>query len=216
MNEVILNLKKRDVMSKGELNRLRKEGWVPGVIYSKELETPIKFSVFETHLNKLIYTSETHMVTLRFEDGEEHFGIIKDVQFDPLTDKVIHVDMQGVKFGEVITVEVPVVTVGDSKGVKDGGKLLVSVNKLEIECLPRQIPESLEVDITDLGINDSIFVRDLSFEGVKILTPEDTLVASVSVPREIEEEETEEQLLGTDEPAEPEVISKGKAEEEEE
>lgn len=213
MSEIILNVKKRELMSKGELNRLRKEGFVPGVLYAKEMDEQIMFSVFENALNKHIYTSETHMVLLKFEDGTEHYGIIKDVQFDPLTDKVIHVDFQGVKFGEVINVEIPVVLTGDAIGVKEGGKLLLSVNKVEVECLPREIPEKIEVDVSDLNINDSIFVRDLSFEGLKIITPEDTLIASVSVIRELEPEEEEETLLRPTEMQEPEVISKGKSEE---
>jgi large subunit ribosomal protein L25 len=214
MKEKVLEVRKREPMTKGELNRLRKTGYVPGVLYSKDLETPLTFSVFETALNKYIYTSETHMILLKFDDNAEHNAIIKDVQFDPMTDKVIHVDLYAVKFGEVITVEVPVELTGSSIGVKEGGRLILSNHKLEIECLPREIPEKLEIDITELAIGDSVFVRDLSFDGVKILNPEDTLVVAVAVAHEVEEEEEEEVFSG-EEAAEPEVISKGKSEEEE-
>ncbi len=213
MKEIILDVKRRDKMTKGELNRIRKDGYVPGVIYSKELEAPVNFSVFETALNKLIYTSETHMVTLKFDDGEEHPAIIKDVQFDPLTDKVIHVDFHAVKFGHVITVEVPIDLVGTPKGIKEGGTLMNPINKLEIECMPRYIPEKLEIDISDLGLNDSIHIKDLSYENIKILNNEDALVVTIAAKRA--EEVTEEALeLDTDEVAQPEVISKGKSEEE--
>ncbi|RMD50087.1 MAG: 50S ribosomal protein L25 [Ignavibacteria bacterium] len=212
MNEIVLNVKKREKMTKGELNSLRKSGYVPGVIYSKELDSPINFTVMETALNKLIFTSETHIVNLTFENGEEHHAIVKDVQFDPLTDKVIHVDFHAVKFGQAITVEVPVYLVGTAKGIKEGGNLMNPVTKLEIECLPRQIPEKLEIDVTDLGLNDSIFVKDLNYEGVKILNQEDTLIVTVAAKRAEEVEETEELPLD-EEAAEPEVISKGKSEE---
>ncbi len=212
--EIILNVKRRTPSTKGELNRLRKEGYVPGVFYYKDVEGSQYFSVPFSSLKKLVYTTETHMVKLLFDDGQEYQAVMKEVQFDPLSEQVLHVDFQGVKFGETITVQVPVVHVGQSIGLKEGGLLTQFIHKLDIECLPRQIPEKLEVDITDMKIGDTLHVRDLSFENVKILNPKDSIIFTIVPPKgaAIEEETAKEE---GEEDKEPEVISKGKSDKEE-
>jgi large subunit ribosomal protein L25 len=213
MAELTLNVKKREISTKGALNKLRKEGYVPGVFYAKEQKDQFYFYLPEKDLNPLIYTSETHMVTLKSDDGAEYKAILKDTQFDPVTDRVIHVDFQGITFGEVITVQIPVVHVGASEGVKEGGILTQFIHKLDIECLPRQIPDKIEVDISHLGIGDSLHVKDVKVENAKILNPEDAIIFTITPPKTgVEEVPTEAEE--EEEKAEPEVISKGKSEEE--
>ncbi|PID60688.1 MAG: 50S ribosomal protein L25 [Ignavibacteriae bacterium] len=214
MADINISAEARELATKGTVNKMRREGRVPGVLYSKEME-PIKFSVNIKDLNPVIYTTEMHLVNLKIDDNKEIKSILKDVQFDPLTDKIIHVDFQAIKVGEVIEVQVPINVLGQAPGIKEGGVLNQSLHKFDIECLPRDIPEYLEVDISELNIGDSILVKDLSFENIKILNSEETNVLGIIAPREEATEQTEDELMDDGETAEPEVISKGKAEEEE-
>jgi len=219
MAEISLTAKIRNISSKGDLNQLRRNGNIPGVYYTKEAE-PIAIHVSELNLNPLVHTSETHIISIEIEGKEPLRGIIKDIQFDPITDKVIHFDIYGVTAGQQLVVQIPVVLQGIPIGVKEeGGLLQHHMHKLEIECLPRNIPEQIEIDVTELKIGDSIHVSDLKFEDFRITNSDEVIVASVVVTRvaavdEVEAEEGEGLETG-DEPAEPEVIGKGKTEEEE-
>jgi len=214
MAEKILKAKKREISTKGAINQLRRDGFVPGIYYSKGKDQ-IAFAVEEISLNKYVFTSKTNILQLTF-DGEEGIGcIIKDIQFDPVTDKVVHFDLLGVTLGQLLQLDVPVRFVGSANGVKEGGILQEQLHKLEVECFPRHIPEHLEIDITELNIGNSISVRDLSFENITILNSADANVVSVVAPRVEEEEEVETDEIDSDEPVQPEVISKGKTEEDE-
>lgn len=214
MAEKILKATKREISAtgaKGIMNKLRRDGFVPGVFYSKGKDQ-INFAVEEIALNKYVFTSKTNIIQLTF-DGEEEIGcIIKDVQFDPVTDKVVHIDMLGVTLGQVLQLEVPIRFLGTANGVKEGGILQEQLHKLEVECLPRHIPEQLEIDVTELNIGDSIYIRDLEFENLTLLNNEDSNVVSVVAPKVEEEVETDE--IDSDETVEPEVIAKGKSDEE--
>ncbi len=218
MAEKILKATKREISAtgaKGIMNQLRKDVFVPGVYYSKGQEQ-INFAVEAIALNKYVFTSKTNIIQLTFE-GEEGIGcIIKDVQFDPVTDKVVHIDMLGVVLGQVLQLEVPVSFTGSAIGVKEGGILQEQLHKLEVECLPRHIPENLEIDVTELNIGDSIYIRDLEFENITLLNNETTNVVSVVAPRAEEEEVDEDEVdIDSDEAAQPEVIAKGKTDEDE-
>jgi large subunit ribosomal protein L25 len=178
MAERILKAKKREISTKGAINQLRKNGSVPGVYYSKEKDQII-FSVDEVALNKFVFTSETGIIQLMF-DGQEPVGcIIKDVQFDPVTDKVVHIDVQGVTLGQLIQLELPITLVGTAIGVRDGGILQEQTHKLEVECFPRFIPQHIEVNVSDLKVGESIHVRDLKLENIKILNSGDTTIVSI-------------------------------------
>ena len=211
MAEIILKAEKREITTKGAVNELRRNGYVPGTYYSKESD-PISFTVFENDINPLVFTSETHMIQLSIGEDEPLLSVIKDVQFDPVSDKIIHIDLIGVTFGQVMNFEVPVNYIGTAPGVKEGGILQVFLHKLEIACMPRHLPEHLDVAIDNLGMGDSIHVRDLSYENIEILNSDDAAVVSVIAPRA--EETTAEVAEEEEEMAEPEVIGKGKSEEE--
>ena len=212
MSDINITAQKREISTKGAVNQLRKAGSVPGILYSKGTE-PINISISELLLKPVVYTSEVHLVNLQIDENEGVRSILKDVQFDPLTDKIIHVDFQAITVGKAIQLQVPIALLGSAIGVKEGGRLLQSLHKFDIECLPKDIPEHLEVDISNLEVGDSITVKDLSFENITILNSEDTAVVSVTTIKEIEEEE-EEEILEEDENAEPELITKAKPEEE--
>ncbi|MBU1095582.1 MAG: 50S ribosomal protein L25 [Ignavibacteriae bacterium HGW-Ignavibacteriae-2] len=209
MAEKSLIANKREISTKGAINQMRKAGIVPGVYYAKGQE-PIAFSVSEIALKPLIYTAETHIINLVVDDKEPVKGVVKAVQFDPVTDRVVHFDIQGVTMGESIGLQVPILIVGTAPGVKEGGLFQQYLHKLDVECLPRFIPENLEINISGLNLGDSIHVRDLSFENITIVNSEDTAVVAVETIRggDIEEESDSEEIT------EPEVIGKGKSEEE--
>lgn len=220
MAEVTLQAKKREISTKGAINQIRRDGKVPGVFYIKGNEG-IPIVVEENDINHLVFTSESHLIQLKIEgDSEEmHESILKEIQFDPITDKVVHFDLRGITRGEVIELEIPLVLKGTPVGVKEGGVLQQVLHKLHIECLPRHIPAHLEFDVSGLKFGETVSVSDLSFENVTILNGEKSVVVSIVAPKMVEEETADEdELLGEagEEMEEPEVIKKGKAEDEEE
>jgi len=218
MEKVIIEANVRKTINKRSRNSLRNEGRVPGVLYGSRMET-IPIDVTRLEINPLVFTAKTNLISLKLDGHEEYECIIKDVQFDPVTDEVLHFDLIGLTHGEKIQLEVPIRLLGNAVGVKEGGLLQESMHKLSIECLPKDIPQLLELEVTELNIGDSIHVADLNFENITILNPEDTIVVSVVLPKveiEVEEVEEGEELAEEEGAAEPEVIGKGKESEEEE
>lgn len=210
---MILEAEVRETGSKQASKLVRKNGKVPGIYYSKH-DSPIHISVTEKAIHPLVYTAETHLISLQV-DGNVYDCVVKDIQFDPLTDKIVHFDLIGLTTGETFQLEVPIQLRGTPIGIKEGGIVQQMIHKLEIECLPKDIPQRVEIDITNLKIGDSIHVKDLKLENITILNTEDSVIAAVSHPK-IEKEVVEEGAAAAEEPTEPEVIGRGKAEEEEE
>ncbi len=212
MEKVILKANVRKNITKSSRNKLRLDGRVPGIYYSKH-GNPISIDVNEKSINPLVYTTETHLISLQLDANEEYDCVIKDIQFDPITDKVIHIDLLGLTSGETFQLEVPLQFHGSPVGVKEGGVLQTLLHKLEVECLPKDIPQHIDINIQDLKLGGAIHVKDIVLENVKILNPEETVIAAVTHPKA----EVEAPAEGVEEgPAEPEVIGKEKAEEEEE
>ena len=217
MEKVIIEANERKTINKRSRNSLRNEGRVPGVLYGSRME-PIPIDVTRLKINPLVFTAKTNLISLKLDGHEEYECVIKDVQFDPVSDEVLHFDLIGLTRGEKIQLEVPIKLLGNAVGVKEGGLLQESMHKLSIECLPKDIPQLLELEVTELNIGDSIHVSDLNFENITILNPENTIVVSVVLPKveiEVEEVEEGEELTEEEGAAEPEVIGKGKESEEE-
>lgn len=212
MEKVILTANLRKNITKSSRSDLRRNGRIPGVYYSKH-GNPIPIDVNEKAINPLVYTTETHLISLQLNANEEYDCVIKDIQFDPITDKVIHIDLLGLTSGETFQLEVPIQFHGNPVGVKEGGVLQTLLHKLDIECLPKDIPQHIDINIQDLKLGDSIHVKDLIIENVEILNPADTVIAAVTHPKAEVEVAAEAAVEG---PTEPEVIGKAKAEEEEE
>lgn len=210
MEKVVLEANTRKIGLKSEIKNQRKNGRTPGVFYMRGTN-PISIDVSEKAIKPLVFTGETHLIGLKIDDKQELDCIIKDIQFDPVTERIVHFDLLGLISGETFALEVPLVFRGSPVGVKDGGILQQHLHKLEIECLPKDIPQHLEIDVTDLKIGDSIHISDLNFDNVTILNQKTTVVVSVNHPK-VEKEPTPEEVVA--EPAEPEVIGKGKGEEE--
>ncbi|HUL45249.1 MAG TPA: 50S ribosomal protein L25 [Bacteroidota bacterium] len=210
MQEILLEAEIRKDVG-GNTKAMRREGKVPGIFYIHG-EKNIPVIVPERSLKPLIFTSETHIINLKLNDGTGKECILRDIQFDPLTDRPIHFDLQGVRADEEITVEIPVtLTGGTPVGVRDGGILQQVIHRLKISCLPKDIPEHIEVHVEDLKINHFVHIRDIKIPNITILGNEDSSVAGV-VPPTIEKEP--EPGVVAEEAAEPEVIAKGKKPEE--
>ncbi len=212
MDKVSLKASERKDTAKPARKKLRNQGRVPGTFYSRHTNA-LNIDVTEKELHPLVFTSKTHLISLEIEGMEEQDCIIKDIQFDPVTDRVVHFDLLGLTKGEKIQLEIPVQLKGTAAGIKEGGVLQHALHKLEIECLPKHIPEHIELDISALNIGDAIHVEDLNFENLEILNSKDSLVISVTHAKVKEEPVLAAEELGeVEEGAEPEVIGKGKAE----
>lgn len=210
MAEISLNASVRTKGNKGDVKKLRRDGKVPGVFYHKQSE-PQVIEVTEASLKPLVYTSEAHIVSLKVEGQEDRSCILKDIQFDPVTDRIVHFDLQGITTDEKLEIEVPVVLVGSAAGIKKGGILQASLHKLSIECLPADVPEHIQVDITNLELGSSIHVKDIVSDKFTVLNSEDAVIVSVVAPKVEKEVSPEEAAEAA---KEPEVITKGKAEKE--
>lgn len=207
MAEVTLQAEIRDIKGK-KVNTLRRKGKVPGIFYLHG-EKNLSIAIPEKSILKLINSTETNLINLKLDDGTEQKCILKDWQLDPVTDRPIHVDLQGIRLDEKITIEVPVIlTGGIPQGVKDGGMLQHIVHKLKISCLPKYIPQHIEINTENLQINQSIHVKDLQIENYTILENENTTLVAVLPP--LVEKAAAEVAPVTEEVTEPEVVSKGK------
>ena len=211
MAEITLKAKKKEAILTGTLNQLRKSGVIPGIYYGHGVGN-ISITATESDLRPIIYTTESHIVNLSLEGESAPLScILKDVQFHPVSDKPLHFDLFALKAGETITIEVSVHLIGNAVGVKDGGGLQHILHKLQIECLPKNIPSHIDVDVSGLNMNDAVKVGDLNLENITILNDENSSIVAV-VPPTVEKEVVSEDA---DAPAEPELVSKSKKDGEE-
>ena len=157
---------KRENFGKKGSKDVRREGRVPAVIYGGH-EEPIHFSLEEKEMKPLLFTPNSYIVELDI-DGRKEQAVMRDVQFHPVKDYPMHVDFFRVLPGKPVAIDVPVKIVGNSEGVKLGGKLTVQKRKLRISGLVENLPDFLEVDITNLGIGKSIFVGDLKYDNLTL------------------------------------------------
>jgi len=213
MSEILVQGSKRALSTKGVVNQLRRDGNVPGIYYTKGVE-PIPVYVSEKALKPIVFTSETHIINLKIGDGEELKSILKNVQFDPVTDRVVHFDLLGISADQEIEIEVPLLFEGQAKGVKEGGVVQQTLHKLSVSCLPANIPDHIAINISDLALGDSVHIRDLNVENVRFIQHPEVIIVSVVVPRAAVE--TVAAAVPGEEKTEPEVITKGKQTEEEE
>jgi len=208
MEKITLNGQVRENFSKSAKTQMRKDSRVPGVLYAKGI-SPISLEVPSTAINSLVFTTKTHLINLVL-DQNQYDCVLKDYQFDPVTDKVIHFDLQGIVAGQKIEIDIPVVFIGSAIGVKEGGQLQEFLHKINVLCFPNQIPEQIEINISNLKIGSSVHIGDLKLEDIEILHPAEAVIVGVVPPKVVKETEP-----GEEGPKEPEVISKGKEKAEE-
>ena len=191
MDRKVLSARIRKEKGKSAAKPLRAEGRLPAVIYDgKGVSTPI--DVLESDFGKLFHQiTRTTTIDIKLDDGRDVIAFVKDVQHDLVSDRVRHVDFYEVEAGKMIRTKIRVRVTGAPDAVRLGGVLETGVPEIEIECLPKALPERVAVDVTDLGLNETIFVKDLQLgEGVKILTHGDVSIASVKHVRSNVSEET--------------------------
>lgn len=152
------------------------------MFYSKNHE-PIHFSVPTLSLRPIVYTAEAKMVKLSVDGGQPLDCVLKDVTFDPVTDKLMHFDLQGVAIGELILVDIPLHLVGQSIGVRDGGIMEHVMHKVHVKADPHIMPEHIDVDISDLKVGTAIHVSDLKIEGCEILDRPDAVIVACHPPK---------------------------------
>jgi large subunit ribosomal protein L25 len=171
---------KRESVGKKDSKELRSENKVPCVLYG--VEEPIHFSSVKNDLLKLIYTPNVYLVDLNI-DGEKHQAIMKDIQFDPVSDEVIHIDYMKISNDKAVKVDIPVEITGYAAGLRKGGKLQIEVRRLKVMALPQNLPDSIKIDVTPLDLGQSLRVGDIKMENVSILNGKSVPVARVMVTR---------------------------------
>ena len=186
MKEINVTGQKRADLGKKASKTLRKEGLVPCNLYGQATAdgkpVAMSFACPMTELRKVVYTPHIYVINLVI-DGESHTAIMKELQFHPVTDALLHVDFLEVNDQKPITIGIPVKLVGLAQGVRDGGRMNLSIRKINVTAPYQQIPEHLDVDVTALKIGKSIKVGELSYEGLELTTGKDVIVCSIKMTR---------------------------------
>ena len=187
MKQISINGTARTELGKKAAKAIRNSGNVPCVLYGEKKDAngqpeAIHFSVSEKEINKLIYTPHIYLVDINI-DGEDHKGILKEVQFHPVKDNVLHVDFLEVHAEKPIVMGVPIAPQGLAEGVRAGGRLITMIRKLNVKALYSAIPEKLNIDVTALQLGKSIKVGDLHFENLELVTPKEVIVCTVKMTR---------------------------------
>jgi len=213
-----LNVDIRKEHGTSAARRTRLQNKVPAVVYHSGIEA-IPLSVDKTSLNKALRTGQM-IFEVNVEDKNQ-FVLVKEIQYHPVTDEIIHIDFQKVKEDEKISLEVAVRSSGEAQGVKLGGLLVQMLNSVTIKCKPAEIPEFLEIDVTDMEMNTNLFVKDITLPtDVEMITAEDIAVVSVQEPKQEKEEvaedtessETDESPDTDEKPAEDEATEESSEE----
>ncbi len=218
MQKISLKAEKRSELGKGGARTLRRSDMLPAVLYSKKISTPIKLN--KKDITKLMVSGgrEHALVNIKLSGGKgeksEHWVLVKDYQIDPLKNELLHVDFMEISLKEKIKTIIPIVITNEPIGVKNGGILQQQLRDIEVECLPTEMPDGINVDASSVDIGHTLHVSDIEIkEGVKILNDPQDAILSVKAPvvEEVAVPETTEE-----EAEEPEVVKKGKEKEGEE
>lgn len=216
MERLSIVAEKREEQGKGVARSLRRDGMVPAVLYRGGGSQSIK--LVKKDLAKLInsMSGEQVMVDLQFKDGEKKLALLKDYQVDPIRGELLHTDFFEVSLTEEVRIPIHVTTIGEPIGVRrDGGILQHTLREVMIECLPDKIPGKTVVDISKLEVGQSIHVSDLKFEeGIRVLNDLNDVIVTVVAPAVEAAPVAAEVAVEVAAPAEPEVVKKGKKEEE--
>jgi len=205
MKSITINGSQRESVGKTSTKALRNAGQVPCVLYGGD--KPMHFSAPELAFSKLVYTPNAHTVVIALDNGETYNAIMQDIQFHPVTDKILHIDFYQTFENKEITMEIPIQIVGTSKGVLNGGVLRRPYRKLKVKAVPSKLPDFIEVDITPLKIGNKLYITALENEDYKFLHPDNTVVCQVRRSRasmsmaDGEDEDEDEATEGAEAPA---------------
>jgi large subunit ribosomal protein L25 len=192
MKTLAISVKQRENVGKTSTRALRNQGKVPCVLYGGEKQ--VAFHAHENDFRKLVYTPDVFIVELDIE-GSKVKAIMQDIQFHPVTDKILHIDFLEITDGKSITVSIPVILNGLAIGVRDGGNLMFRRRKIITRGLPANLPNAIEINIEDVKIGQFIYIKDINLEGCEFLAPDSSVVVGVKMSRgavETDEEEGEE------------------------
>lgn len=180
MERFQIDATKREGFGKKDAKQIRREGSVPCTIYGKG-ET-VHFSLNVRALKPLVYTPNAYIVEINIE-GQMEYGVMREVQFHPVKEEILHIDFFHVVEGKPVTIDIPVRLDGNPEGVKMGGKLSLSKRKVRVSATIENLPDELVIDVSELSLGKSIFVGDLSYENVTLLTPATTAICAVRMTR---------------------------------
>lgn len=186
MNTIAISGSPRENVGKRDAKELRYAGKVPAVLYGGKEQ--IHFAVDAPALRDLVYTPEVNFVDLEI-GGKKAKAIMQDIQFHPLTEKILHIDFLQLFDDKAVTIEIPVKLTGTSPGVKEGGKLVQKLRKLKVKALPKDMPQYVEVSLEPLTVGKSVRVRDLKPEGYEITNVKEDTVVSVIMSRALKQAE---------------------------
>ena len=209
MEQIRLEVQLRSDTGKGAARVARRSGLIPGVLYGQKKDTlPIQIDQIKLKNLLKIEGIENSLINLELAEDSEETVMIKEIQRDPVNQKVLHTDLIRIALDEKVTTTTPIITVGTPAGVsEEGGVQEFPLRELQIKCLPTEIPEHIEVDVSALEIGDTIQVSDLSIpEGIEVLDNSETAVVSIRPPTIIVKEEAAEGELVFERITEPEVI----------
>ena len=187
MKEFDLKGQKRETVGKKATKQLRKEGLVPCNLYGEKIgedgkPEALAFTIPATDLRKVVYTPHIYVLNIDI-DGVKHTAIMKELQFHPVTDALLHIDFYEVNDAKPITIGIPVRLNGLAQGVRDGGRINLSIRKINVTAPYKVIPEHLDIDVTNLQLGKSINAGSLSFEGLELVTPKEVIVCTVKMTR---------------------------------
>ena len=180
METIVIKGHARTDVGKKSSKKIRSSGNVPCVMYGGE--EIIHFYTGELALKKVVFTPNVYLLQINLE-GKEYNALLQDVQFHPVTDRIIHIDFKEISFDHEVDTYLPVKLIGDSIGIKAGGKLRQKRRKLKVRALPTDLPSVLEIDLTDLEIGDSLKVGDLTYDKLSLLDPHRSMVVAVASSR---------------------------------
>jgi large subunit ribosomal protein L25 len=181
MKTILLKGESRGELGTRTAKALRSEGKVPCVIYSEGKEAT-HFAIYQADFKNLVYTPNVYKVRINL-DGQNHEAILQDIQFHPVSDAILHADFMTVDANKKVVMEVPIRVVGNSPGVRGGGKLIIKINRLRVRGLIADMPDFIDVTIDALEIGQSAKVRQISIENLEVLDAQENAIVSVKTTR---------------------------------
>lgn len=185
MKSLTIKGTKRVGLTKQELKKLRADGNVPCVLYGGKEN--VHFCTEALKLRDLVYSPNVYTVNLDV-DGEQHQAVMQDIQFHPVTDKILHIDFLLLQNNKPVSIAVPVTVKGSAEGVKQGGKLIQKMRKMQISALPANLPDDIEIDVTALGIGQAVKVSNIQRDNITLLDSPNNIIVAVRTTRNVVEE----------------------------
>ena len=199
MKSITITGSKRESVGKKATKALRNAGEVPCVLYGGD--EPVHFNAPEIAFKDLVYTPDAHTATIEL-DGETYMAILQDIQFHAVTDRILHIDFYQIFEDKEVSLTIPVHFTGNSRGVRNGGVLRKTNRTLRVKALPKNLPDYIEADITNLKIGNKLYITELANDDYKFMHPENTVVCQVRTSRNVIEDEDEDEEGATEEGAE--------------